>query len=479
GGLVDHLDFAFTPAREDGLHLPASPGGGGPSVRRQLGILRWFVDELPFTECEPLDAMVTAGVPSGGGVSVFGIAGEIYGLYVWGGGSDPLTITLPAGSYGGRWIDTRSGAVVETLPAIHLEEEGETPVTVPEYTDDIALLLFENTTPHPSVFQEEPSYQTISPQGAPLTLRASVDSAGGLIRKVEFFRNGELIGSTMSGPYELTIVPAERGPRMYEVRVESHEGAVAMSPPAKVFVAGPYEDGVNLNGPETLTPGQTWKADSDAVAAGMLVTQGTPLAEGEALALYPKPDVSMQSLITSQYLWTQSSSVPQLSVSYPLPDGHYEVFVHIVEAVASHSRDVTVYLEGENVAEGIGDLALGEWVNYGPYRTEVTDGVLDLAFERTSKGVPKVASFSVYQATEPVDPAEAELNVRADGNTAVLEFPKSVELPDIESSATLDGGWEPVDLPHADHGETYQIVVPADEPRRFFRLRKVTVTEGP
>ncbi|MCB1134423.1 MAG: hypothetical protein KDN05_25130, partial [Verrucomicrobiae bacterium] len=254
-------------------------------------------------------------------------------------------------------------------------------------------------------FLEEPSYQTISPQDAPLTLRASVDSGGGVIQTVRFFRNGELIGSASSEPYELNIVPGNQGPRMFEARVESLDGAVAMSPPAKVFVAGPYEDGVNLNGPETLTPGQTWKADSDAVAAGMQVTQATPLAEGETIALYPKPNVSMQSLITSQYLWTQSSSVPQLSVSYPLPDGHYEVFVHIVEAVAPHSRDVTVFLEGENVAEGIGDLALGEWVNYGPYRTEVTDGVLDLAFERTTKGVPKVASFSVYQAAGPVDPA--------------------------------------------------------------------------
>ena len=471
GGLVNHLDFSFTANSETGLYLPQSPGGGGPSLRRQIGIVKWFAESLPFAQSASLDAIVTAGAPANGGAAVFGVPGETYALYLWGTIGDPLAIELPPGTYAGRWIDTRSGETLVPLESFTHEEAGPVEFMPPDYAEDIVLLLTLAEKLPPSVFLEDPAYQTIAPRNADLTLRANVDPAGGSVESVEFFENGKLIGTVTDPPYEWTLVPAERGLRRFAAKVRLADGRSAVSPPAKCQIVGPFVDGVNLNGAETTTPGQTWKANGDALAVGMTVSQATPLSAGGSIGLYPKPGSSLQPLVTSQFQWAQSSTATQLRVDYPLADGHYEIFVHIVEAVAGYSRDISVFLEGTRATAGIGDLGLGEWVNYGPYRTEVRDGVLNLAFQRTFKGVPKVASFSIYQAEPPVPPAAAKLAVMAEGGTAVLDFPASVDPSRIEMSMTLDGTWQPVGFPHADHGESLRIVVPADEPRRFFRIR--------
>ena len=90
-------------------------------------------------------------------------------------------------------------------------------------------------------------------------------------------------------------------------------------------------------------------------------------------------------------------------------------------------RDMRVLIEGQVAAIGIGSLALGEWVNYGPYRTTVTDGVLNLGLLRETKGSPKIASFSVYQAQPAVAAADASLAV-ANGNGIIrLSWPAGVQ----------------------------------------------------
>lgn len=474
GGLLNHLDFTFTAEREDGMAQPDSPGGGGPPIRRQLGILRWFMESLPFARCAPLSGVVTAGVPQGGGASVFGVPGETYALYLWGGNGGPLTLSLPAGTFRGRWIDPRSGDALATVNDIVLEAPGEAALTPPPFGEDIALLLVEDEHAQPSITLESPTYQSIIPVDSDLVLRAVVDAAGGTVQAVEYFRDGMSIGMAEEEPYELVVTPPVRGLHGYRAAVRLHDGRTAGTWVVKCQVTGAFRHGVNLNGPETVTPGQTWQADSSAAAAGMTLTQAVPHSAGASIPLYPKPDAPLQSLVTSQYLRAEAGGNPQLTVGYPVANGHYDVFVHIVEAVAEHSRDVTLFIEGTRAAVAIGDLALGEWVNYGPYRTEVKDGVLNLGFQRTTKGNPKVSSFSVYQADAPVDPAAAALELGTDGDTLVLDFPATVNPADVECSLTLDGDWQPAPFPHADHGEIRRMIVPTNEPRRFFRIRKVT-----
>ena len=49
GGLYNNLDYSFTLAHPDGTApFTKSPGGGGPTLRRQLHILKHFIDSFDF-----------------------------------------------------------------------------------------------------------------------------------------------------------------------------------------------------------------------------------------------------------------------------------------------------------------------------------------------------------------------------------------------------------------------------------------------
>ena len=56
GGVYDHLDFSFTPGREDGTAVPlppGTPGGGGPTLRKQLQSLKEFMEGFDFVAMAP------------------------------------------------------------------------------------------------------------------------------------------------------------------------------------------------------------------------------------------------------------------------------------------------------------------------------------------------------------------------------------------------------------------------------------------
>lgn len=141
GGLEDHLDYSFTAGSENGRATPKEQGGGGPAIRKQLGVLRGFLEELPLARCAPNTTLITGGVPAGGSVQVLGAAGEAYGLYLRGGTQANLSANLPAGTYRGRWIDPRSGSVTATV-ARFTHAGGAATLTSPTYVEDAALLLF-------------------------------------------------------------------------------------------------------------------------------------------------------------------------------------------------------------------------------------------------------------------------------------------------------------------------------------------------
>ncbi|MBI2927618.1 MAG: hypothetical protein HYY24_18125 [Verrucomicrobia bacterium] len=65
GGLYNNLDYSFVAGHEDGTFVyPASqPGGGGPSFRSQMRILRDFICGFDFIRMKPDNAVIKAGVP--------------------------------------------------------------------------------------------------------------------------------------------------------------------------------------------------------------------------------------------------------------------------------------------------------------------------------------------------------------------------------------------------------------------------------
>ena len=68
GALFDHLDYSFTVERPDGTDRNEAPGGGSPALRKQLGVLKRFVDGFDFVRMRPDRRVVrarTGRVPRG------------------------------------------------------------------------------------------------------------------------------------------------------------------------------------------------------------------------------------------------------------------------------------------------------------------------------------------------------------------------------------------------------------------------------
>jgi hypothetical protein len=140
GGIYSNLDWSFTPDREDGSAEvpPAAPGGGGPSLRRSLAVLKKFLERFELPGMVP-DREIVTSAPPGATVRVLADYGTSYAVYLRGGQGEPLTLDIPAGAYRAEWIDTQDGSVRRRQ---HLDHAGgPTALRPPSYAEDIALAI--------------------------------------------------------------------------------------------------------------------------------------------------------------------------------------------------------------------------------------------------------------------------------------------------------------------------------------------------
>ncbi|HZO89365.1 MAG TPA: hypothetical protein VFB38_13630 [Chthonomonadaceae bacterium] len=141
GGLYNNLDYSFTVGHEDGTFmLPSTqPGGGSPTLRRQLKILKDFLNGFDFLRMRPENGVIKGGAPEGATVRCLAEAGRAYALYLKGGNRATLTLELPAGHYCAEWVNPRTGATEKTEDIPH--SGGDLTLASPPYTEDTALRL--------------------------------------------------------------------------------------------------------------------------------------------------------------------------------------------------------------------------------------------------------------------------------------------------------------------------------------------------
>ncbi len=138
GGAFNNLDYSFTAGHEDGTDTePNGPGGGSPALRRQLRILREFLEALPFTEMDP-DFRTIRRAP-GVVPTVLSAPGKAYALYLAGEGRASLLADLPEGSYRAEWIDPKNGQALKSGSFDHPGGIGT--LRSPDYRTDVALRL--------------------------------------------------------------------------------------------------------------------------------------------------------------------------------------------------------------------------------------------------------------------------------------------------------------------------------------------------
>jgi len=139
GAVFSNLDFSFTVGHEQGDAPIDAPGGGGPELRKQLRLLKEFLEGHEFIRMKPDDSVVRNQMPKGVTAHVLGETGQAYAGYINGNGLAELTLDLPVGEYNAEWVNTKTGRVEKTESL----RPGGSPVTlrVPDYIDDIALRI--------------------------------------------------------------------------------------------------------------------------------------------------------------------------------------------------------------------------------------------------------------------------------------------------------------------------------------------------
>jgi hypothetical protein len=144
GGLFNNLDYSFTVDEEDGSFKVAEkqPGGGGPSLRSQLKILKNIMDELDFIHMEPSDYVIVNNLNKKN-CRVLATEGEQYLVYLnqegTGSAVDTLSLEIPKGNYICQWINTKNGERTEFRLDRH--PGGIAKFITPMFSEDIALKI--------------------------------------------------------------------------------------------------------------------------------------------------------------------------------------------------------------------------------------------------------------------------------------------------------------------------------------------------
>jgi len=155
GGLYNNLDYSFTPATPDGsLATHRSPGGGTPTLRAQLGILKRFLDGLDFIHMRPDNDVVKSASPELWHEAL-SRPGKTYAIYIYPRMTLPfkqrspiaapgrieaeLLLNLPQGKYQIEWIDTKTGESAKSETTDH--PSGAAMLKSPAFENDIALKI--------------------------------------------------------------------------------------------------------------------------------------------------------------------------------------------------------------------------------------------------------------------------------------------------------------------------------------------------
>ena len=145
GALYNNLDYSFVAGHERGdfVYPAKSPGGGNPEFRRQLTVLRDFINSFDFVRMKPDQGFLKSGVPAKMQANALMETGKQYAAHFFDHGNPApqslsLTLLLPAGDYDIKWVDVLSGKPTKRQ---RVKSSGSITITSPEFQREIALSI--------------------------------------------------------------------------------------------------------------------------------------------------------------------------------------------------------------------------------------------------------------------------------------------------------------------------------------------------
>ncbi len=110
GAIFNNLDYSFYVGAEDGTGVNEAPGGGSPNLRRQLSLLRAFLESFDFIHMAP-DRQVVYHAP-GLQWQALSEASSQYAIFFSGSHAGWVSLSLPQGEYQYDMVATESGEVL-------------------------------------------------------------------------------------------------------------------------------------------------------------------------------------------------------------------------------------------------------------------------------------------------------------------------------------------------------------------------------
>lgn len=152
---------------------------------------------------------------------------------------------------------------------------------------------------------------------------------------------------------------------------------------------GGFVKGINFNGNAAVIGGNQWLSYSSALSSGLSISSSVNLATN-TVTPNPPVDTAMKAMLNSE-VWSNNS----FTINQTINSGSYKVEFWVMEDYSNNWRSFNVTLEGQQVASGVGNLAKGAWVKYGPYNVTVSDGTLNLGLVDVT-GDPQIQGMAIY-----------------------------------------------------------------------------------
>lgn len=148
GAVFNHLDYSFTAKHPEGDFMAfESPGGGGPAIRKQISVLKQFVEGFDFVKMQPSLPLVSK-VSKPVRAQSLAEPGVAYAVYVrmkkeaLAAGAPikaEFDLEMPEGTYSVEWLNTKTGE--KTVGEAIVHGGGKSRVVTPEFFEDIAVAI--------------------------------------------------------------------------------------------------------------------------------------------------------------------------------------------------------------------------------------------------------------------------------------------------------------------------------------------------
>lgn len=145
GSLYNNLDYSFIVGKEDGTHSidAGTPGWGHPEYRKQLKIMKAFIESFDFVRMKPDNSILQVTKGNVAEFQVLAETGKQYAVYLDRGSLAEIRLQLPDGNYTAEWINTATGILIRTenLTTVSMSAT----LVCPEFQEDIVLRILKTS----------------------------------------------------------------------------------------------------------------------------------------------------------------------------------------------------------------------------------------------------------------------------------------------------------------------------------------------